>query len=195
MAIFSRSNLITRFGNKGKEEIVDKIIGELKPRFVYRFGESEPIGINDSREIQRKAYLAPGDGASQVFFIFQASLMTREAANSLLKILEEPPDGSYLFLFSESVAGIPETILSRLRHISFTGYNDEVETAPQQDEAIQFFHNEMSRLKKELEDEIGHGKFDREKLVLLKKSIGLLGLLYTSRTSPRYILDSYSLRK
>ena len=49
------------------------------------------IGIDQVREVQREASLKPYEGSSRVFIFDRAERLTEEAANSLLKILEEPP--------------------------------------------------------------------------------------------------------
>ena len=55
-----------------------------------------------------------GEGA-RVSAICPAETMTRSAANSLLKILEEPRPDSYILLVAENPAPLPATIISRCR--------------------------------------------------------------------------------
>jgi hypothetical protein len=92
---------------------------DLAPRFLFYFGEEKAIGIDDAHEIQRKAMLAVG-GDIQAFVILQADRMTHEAAEAMLKTLEEPPAGSIFFLVSDS-ADIPATLASRLTTKVFMG--------------------------------------------------------------------------
>ena len=49
------------------------------------------IRIEQVRELRRQASLRPYEGRTRVFIIQDAELLTNEAANSLLKYLEEPP--------------------------------------------------------------------------------------------------------
>ncbi|MEK2687923.1 DNA polymerase III subunit [Bdellovibrio sp. GT3] len=58
-------------------------------------------------------------GGNRVIIIDQAQLLNPQAANSLLKTLEEPPDGTFFFLIAPSVAGIMPTIRSRSRIVQF----------------------------------------------------------------------------
>ena len=75
------------------------------------------IGIDDMRELQRTANLAPYEGKRKVFIIEDAEYMSTEAANSLLKILEESPSRvTWLLLASEERRLLP-TIVSRCQRL------------------------------------------------------------------------------
>ena len=58
-------------------------------------------------------------GGNRVIIIDQAQTLNPQAANALLKTLEEPPDGTFFFLIAPSVAGIMPTIRSRSRIVQF----------------------------------------------------------------------------
>lgn len=58
-------------------------------------------------------------GGNRVVIFDQAHLMNAQAANSLLKTLEEPSEGTFFFLIAPSVAGIMPTIRSRARIVQF----------------------------------------------------------------------------
>jgi DNA polymerase-3 subunit delta' len=75
------------------------------------------IGIDDIRELQRIANLPPYEGKCKVFIIDDAEYLSTEAANSLLKILEEPPQSVvWLLLVSEEEHLLP-TITSRCQRL------------------------------------------------------------------------------
>ena len=75
------------------------------------------IGIDDIRELQRLANLPPYEGKCKVFIIDEAEYLSTEAANSLLKILEEPPQRVvWLLLASEEERLLP-TIVSRCQRL------------------------------------------------------------------------------
>ncbi len=61
----------------------------------------------------------------RVVIIDQAQLLNQQAANSLLKTLEEPPVETYFFLLAPSVAGILPTVRSRSRIVGFKPLNSE----------------------------------------------------------------------
>src|SRR2546426_3620860 len=49
-------------------------------------------GVDDARELRERAmYAASGEGRHKVYIVDEAHMLTREAWNALLKILEEPP--------------------------------------------------------------------------------------------------------
>lgn len=56
---------------------------------------------------------------NRVIIIDQAQSLNPQAANSLLKTLEEPPAGTFFFLIAPSVAGLMPTIRSRSRIVQF----------------------------------------------------------------------------
>ncbi|WII71259.1 DNA polymerase III subunit delta' [Bdellovibrio sp. 22V] len=58
-------------------------------------------------------------GGNRVVIIDQAQTMNAQTANSLLKTLEEPPEGTFFFLIAPSVAGLMPTIRSRSRIVQF----------------------------------------------------------------------------
>ena len=75
------------------------------------------IGIDDIRGLQRLANLPPYEGKYKVFIIDDAEYLSTEAANSLLKILEEPPQKVvWLLLASEEERLLP-TIISRCQRL------------------------------------------------------------------------------
>ena len=77
------------------------------------------IGIDQVREAQRAAVLKPYEGRNRVFIFQEASALTSEASNALLKLLEEPPESVLLILLTSDREAIPDTILSRCQQIDF----------------------------------------------------------------------------
>lgn len=76
------------------------------------------IKIDESREILSFLNLQ-GLTQKRVVIIDQAQTLNPQAANALLKILEEPPPETYFFLIAPSSAGILPTIRSRSRTVQF----------------------------------------------------------------------------
>lgn len=75
------------------------------------------ISIEQVREIQRDASLLPYEGRSRVFIFESAEKLSGEAANSLLKTLEEPPESVIIILVASDLNAVLPTILSRCRRI------------------------------------------------------------------------------
>lgn len=74
---------------------------------------STEIGIDQIRQVQHSSNLPPFEGRSKVFIIDRAELMSNEAANCLLKTLEEPAAGVVFILLASSGGVLPATIVSR----------------------------------------------------------------------------------
>jgi DNA polymerase-3 subunit delta' len=79
---------------------------------------STGIKIDHIRELQHEAALNPFEGRSHVFILDAAETMRAEAANCLLKTLEEPADGVLLILIASSPAALRETIVSRCQVVT-----------------------------------------------------------------------------
>lgn len=90
--------------------------------------EKKAVAIEQIRLLRQMAYLRPMSGKRRVFIIDDAEDMSTPAANSLLKVLEEPPPLSHIILLTASPFLLLSTIRSRCRTLSFTAMtNEEVE--------------------------------------------------------------------
>jgi DNA polymerase III subunit delta' len=70
------------------------------------------IKVDQVRRVIESIYFRPTEGRERVF-IFTDSAFMKEAANSLLKVLEEPPDFATIFLLAENGSELLPTIRSR----------------------------------------------------------------------------------
>ena len=75
------------------------------------------IGIDQIRQAQRDASLKPFEGRYRIFVIDGAEHLTEEAANSLLKVLEEPPEQVVIVLVASDAGTLLPTIVSRCHQI------------------------------------------------------------------------------
>jgi len=76
-------------------------------------------GVDDARELRERAMYAPsGENGYKVYIVDEAHMLTREAWNALLKILEEPPP-RVVFVFAttepQKIAQMAAPVLSRLQ--------------------------------------------------------------------------------
>ncbi len=76
-------------------------------------------GIDQVREIIEALKYAPAKGKAKVYIIDEAHMLTKEAANALLKSLEEPPPHVYFILATTEPNRLPPTILSRCQRYEF----------------------------------------------------------------------------
>ena len=76
-------------------------------------------GIDDVRELREKAYYLPVSLRRKVYILDEVHMLTPEAFNAVLKILEEPPEHLLFILATTEPHKIPETILSRCQRFGF----------------------------------------------------------------------------
>ena len=82
-------------------------------------GQVFQIGVGESDEIMRKLSLVSAEGGWKIMIIWQADTMSVDAANKLLKILEEPTPQTLFILTSSHPERMLETIISRVQKIDF----------------------------------------------------------------------------
>lgn len=75
--------------------------------------------IDDIRELKEHVIYPPSKLKYKVYIIDEAHMITREAFNALLKIMEEPPAHLIFILATTNPDQIPDTILSRLQRYEF----------------------------------------------------------------------------
>lgn len=80
-------------------------------------------GVDDARELRERAMYAPsGDDRYKVYIVDEAHMLTREAWNALLKILEEPPP-QVVFVFAttdpQRIVQSASPVMSRLQRFDF----------------------------------------------------------------------------
>jgi DNA polymerase-3 subunit delta' len=88
-------------------------------------GPLRQISIQQMREARERAQLLPLHGQWRVFLIDQIDRSSQQAADSLLKTLEEPPGHLILILTAENAYDLPPTIRSRSIQFHFTPLPDE----------------------------------------------------------------------
>ena len=107
---------------------------ELKTKLINPFHEinisgANTILINSIRSIKKKLYRTIEGDSYRVVIIFQSEKLchpNNEAANSLLKILEEPPGRSIFILITSKPNLLLDTIKSRCIEIYFPNSNPQV---------------------------------------------------------------------
>ncbi|MCX5863893.1 MAG: DNA polymerase III subunit delta' [Deltaproteobacteria bacterium] len=89
------------------------------PDFIVIEPEGAAIKINQVRELKKTLAFPPFEAKIRVALLCDIHTMRREAANSLLKTLEEPPSQTMLILTADEAGGILPTILSRCQTVPF----------------------------------------------------------------------------
>jgi len=94
--------------------------------------EAKLISIDQVRDMQHSANLPPFEGKCKVFIIEDAELLSIEAANCLLKTLEEPVAKMVFLLLATNEKLLPETVVSRCQRLELIPL-----PSPQMEEALQ----------------------------------------------------------
>lgn len=81
--------------------------------------------VDQMRQIEREANFRPYEGKARIFLIEDADKLNDSSANALLKVLEEPPDTSHIFLITSRPAMLLPTIRSRCQMIRFSPLGPE----------------------------------------------------------------------
>lgn len=83
----------------------------------------EPLGemirIDRIRELHHDLHMRPFEADRRVYLVFDAHLLNDDAADALLKDLEEPPSYATLVLVADELGSLPETIRSRCQLVPF----------------------------------------------------------------------------
>ena len=86
------------------------------------------ISVKESVAINKNLSLKAYEGGYKVMIIWMADKMRTDAANKLLKLLEEPPEKTIFILISESIDDLLQTIISRCQIVDFLALPEQVIT-------------------------------------------------------------------
>lgn len=138
---------------------------------------SQSIGIEEIKKIQKTLFLKPIKSKIKAVIIEDAQLLTPEAQNALLKVLEEPPAQTIIVLGSASKEALLPTIHSRCQIIMLEDSKKEI-SEKERTEIITFLINlhEMSlndRLKtaEQVTKEKEKALLWLEKIILLQRDM------------------------
>ena len=81
--------------------------------------EGGSIKIDEVRQLIKNMYLKPFEAAKKIYIIDEAQEMKHEAANALLKTLEEPPPDAVIILITDNLKSLFHTIVSRCQVVRF----------------------------------------------------------------------------
>lgn len=98
--------------------------------------KKDTISIEQMRNMQRDAYLKPFTAKYKIYIIAEAGKMKEEASNSMLKIIEEPPQSAIFILTTSSPQDILPTIISRCQTVRFTQKSEIIKKSDEVGEKI-----------------------------------------------------------
>lgn len=128
--------------------------------------DSQTLKIDQFRAIKETQGFSSFSGSYRIFLIRDAERMTTQAANSILKLLEEPPQGWVFLLTCSDPSSLPSTVLSRcqilrmkpiedreLREILVTTKSESITDAKRVDAAVRAAQGSLSTALSYLDDE------------------------------------------
>ncbi len=96
-----------------------KVISGNHPDVIIVKPSGTFIKIDQVRSLRKTLRFAPLEGGRRVIIINDAQAMNLEASNAMLKILEEPPNDTYIILTASQTTDLLPTIVSRCQQIPF----------------------------------------------------------------------------
>jgi DNA polymerase III subunit delta' len=88
-------------------------------------GKQALISTKEKMTIINDLSLKSFEGKMKIMIIWHPELMHKNAANGILKVLEEPPDNSLFLLVSEDPDKLITTILSRVQRLNIPSFSDQ----------------------------------------------------------------------
>lgn len=128
-----QSVIVVSRDKKNAQDYVEKFCKDLKiNQFDITIVEQEKpasqlggsIGIEIIRNIHKIAFLTPIKGKTKAIIIKNADMLTLEAQNALLKILEEPPLNCVIILLTQNQDMLLPTVYSRCKIINISTIKD-----------------------------------------------------------------------
>lgn len=104
-----------------------KMIHQNHPDFkrIAILEDKNAISIDQIRDLKKEIAYKPYESNHKIYIIENAEEMTKEAANSLLKTLEDPPSFATIILLAEDTGKMLPTIISRCQQIKLKNVRKE----------------------------------------------------------------------
>jgi len=116
----------------------------------------EQIRIDDIRELRRDLHMRPFEADRRVYLVLAADRMNEDAADALLKDLEEPPSYAVVVLVAEELGPLPETIRSRCQLVPFRRLSEKAVRTAIRERAPELGDDELTTLAR-----VAGGRLDR----------------------------------
>ncbi|MSU74284.1 hypothetical protein EXS57_00720 [Candidatus Kaiserbacteria bacterium] len=127
------------------------------------------LSVEDARHVSERAAGAPFAGEHKVVII-SANRAYHEAQNALLKLFEEPPLGTYLFLTMPSLGGLLPTLRSRVQVLGL----DVGRTTPHIAETAEEFMKASKEKRSAMIKKLTSGKDEEEKREYREEAIAIV---------------------
>lgn len=112
---------------KEKEKKCARILAGTSPdvMMLKREEGKKTIGVDAVRDFMSTVYLTPSELSFKMYIFDEADLITPQAQNALLKVIEEPPHGVYILLLCQNSLSLLSTVRSRAQKISLEVFEEE----------------------------------------------------------------------
>jgi DNA polymerase III subunit delta' len=149
----------------------------------------EPLGdqirIDDIRELRRDLHMRPFEASRRVYLVFGADTMNDDAADALLKDLEEPPPYAVILLIANDIGPLSETIRSRCQAVPFRRLSERAVRETIRARAPELPEEEVTTLAR-----VAGGRLDRAARLLdpaaTKRREALLGVARSVYLDPEF---------
>ena len=167
-------------------------------RWIAPLEDKESIGIDQIRELVGEFSLTSYEGTGKVAVIEPANAMTDNAANSLLKTLEEPSGTALLILVADRAGRLPATIFSRCQRIDIAlpgepeslAWLDQWQPGANWTEALRLAGNAPLAAISALDDLDTHASMSRDFIAIGKGQLSPLEVAARwAKLDPRFVLD------
>ena len=163
----------------------DRVERRAHPDLYVLEPHGDQIRIDDIRELRRDLHMRPFEGDRRVYLIFDAHLLNAEAADSLLKDLEEPPPYAVVVLAADELGPIPETIRSRCQLVPFQRLSEQAVRAEAERLAPGLSPEELTAVAR-----VAAGRLDRVARLLdpdaVRRRAELLGVARAAYADPAF---------
>lgn len=125
-ALSLAASLAAKGNAEDHEKKCRRILEGVSPdvRILRREEGKKSIGVDAVRDFCASVYLTPSELDFKMYIFDEADLITPQAQNALLKIIEEPPSGVYMILLCENSLSLLSTVRSRAQKISLQVFDE-----------------------------------------------------------------------
>jgi DNA polymerase-3 subunit delta' len=120
----------------GDDRALDLASRGVHPDIVEIDPAATQIRVEDAQTILDEAYRSPVEGDTKAILVFEAERLNEQAANKLLKTLEEPPDTALIVLVTAGADQLLATIRSRCQRVDFAYLHPDVIRAALRDDSV-----------------------------------------------------------
>ncbi len=160
--------------------------------FVVPEDKKKTIGVDRIRDLSNDAYIKPFLAKRKIYIFPDSSLLTEQAQNALLKLIEEPPEYMVFIFVSENSELLLETIRSRCVKVRFPLLPNEkigeyIDKISPNDKRREFLINFSGGNPGNVDEIIANENFD----YLREESLKKLESLFSSRRLSAYTVCDF----